>query len=80
VDKVLNPVEVYAPKRSNKFELNEKIHFGTMELVYTHIDKQVLEGSELTRILAQLTLQTATSKENTDWQTFPKNKKAMRIQ
>jgi hypothetical protein len=38
MDKVLNPVEVssYAPERSNKFELNEIIHFDTMEL-YTHI-------------------------------------------
>jgi hypothetical protein len=38
MDKVLNPVEelkVYAPERSNKFELNEKIHFDTMELLYT---------------------------------------------
>jgi hypothetical protein len=37
MNKVLNPVEVYAPERSNKFELNEKIHFDTMELLYTHI-------------------------------------------
>jgi hypothetical protein len=37
MDKVLNPIEVYAPERSNKFELNEKIHFDTMELLYTHI-------------------------------------------
>jgi hypothetical protein len=48
--------------------------------LYTHITQQVLEGSELTRILAYLILQTAKSKEQTDWQTFPKNKKAMRIQ
>jgi hypothetical protein len=66
MDKVLNSVEVYAPERSNKFELkllNEKIHFATMELLYTHITLQVLEGSELTTILAQLMLQTATSKK-----------------
>jgi hypothetical protein len=34
LDKVLNPVEDYAPERSNKFELIEKIHFATMELLY----------------------------------------------
>ena len=66
MNKVLNPVEVYAPERSNKFELNEKIHFDTMELMYTHITLLVVEGSELTRILAQLMLQTAMSKEQTD--------------
>ena len=52
MDKALNSVEVYAPERSNKFELDVKIHFATMELLYTHITQQVLEGSELTRILA----------------------------
>jgi hypothetical protein len=56
MDKALNSVEVFAPERSNKFELNEKIHFATMELLYTHIIQQVLEGSELTRILAYLML------------------------
>jgi hypothetical protein len=66
MDKVLNPVEVYAPARSNKLELNEKIHFDTMELLYTHITLLVVEGSELTRIFAQLMLQTAMSKEQTD--------------
>jgi hypothetical protein len=80
MDKVLNPVEVYALERSNKFELNEKMHLAKMKLLYTHITQQVLEGSELTRILAQLMLQTAASKEQTDWQTLSKNKKAMRIQ
>jgi hypothetical protein len=80
MDKALNPVEVYAPERSNKFELNEKIHFDTMDLLYNHITELVVEGSKLLRILAQLMLQTATSKEKTDWQTFPKNIKAIRIQ
>jgi hypothetical protein len=80
MDKVLNSVEVYAPERSNKFELNKKIHFATMELWYTHITELVVEGSELTRILAQLMLQTAISKGKKDKQTFPKNIKAMRIQ
>ena len=47
MDKVLNPVEVYAPERFNKFELNEKIRFDTMELLYTHITYLVVEGSEL---------------------------------
>ncbi len=56
MDKALNSVEVFAPERSNKFELNEKIHFATMELLYTHITQQVLEGSELRRILAYLML------------------------
>jgi hypothetical protein len=37
MDKVQNPIEVYAPERFNKFELNEKILFGTIELLYTHI-------------------------------------------
>ncbi len=79
MDKFLNSVEVYASERSNKFELNEQIHF-IMELLYTHITYLVIEGSELTIILAQLMLQTAISQEQTDWQTFPKNIKAMRIQ
>jgi hypothetical protein len=50
MDKALNSVEVFAPERSNKFELNEKIHFATMELLYTHITQQVLEGSEFYKI------------------------------
>jgi hypothetical protein len=68
------------PERSNKFELNEKIHFDTMELLYAHITQLVVEGSELARILAQLMLQTAISKEQTGWQTFPKNRKGIIIQ
>ena len=70
---------MYAPERSNKIELDEEIRFTTMELLYTHISQRVVEGLVWTRILAQLMLQTATSKEQTDWQKYPKNKKAIRI-
>jgi hypothetical protein len=78
MDKVLNSVEVYA-RRSNQFELNEKIRFVTKELLYTHITQLIVGGLELTRILAQLMLQTEISKEQTDWQTFRKNIMAMRF-
>ena len=70
---------MYAPERSNKIELDEEIRFTTMELLYTHISQRVVEGLVWTRILAQLMLQTATSKDQTDWQKYPKNKKAIRI-
>jgi hypothetical protein len=46
-----------------------------MELLYTHITHSVVEESELARILAQLMLQSAISKEQTDWQTFTKKYK-----
>jgi hypothetical protein len=83
VDKNLNSVEVCPPETSNKFELNERMHFVTKQLLYTHITQLVVEGSELTRILAQFMLRCfrlLISKEQTDWQTFPKNIKVMRIQ
>jgi hypothetical protein len=84
---VLNSVEVYAPEKSNKIELDEEIHFTTMELLYNHISKRVVSGLVWTRILAQLTrmLQTVTaiSKEQTDWQknlkTQQANPKQMRV-
>jgi hypothetical protein len=41
MNKVLNPVEVYAPERSKKIELNEKIHFDTMKLLYAQTDRQI---------------------------------------
>ncbi len=59
--------------------LKDPINFTTMELLYTHISQQVVEGLVWTRILAQSMLKTATSKEQTDWQKYPNNKKAIRI-
>ena len=37
MNKVLNPVEVMHLKDPKKIELNEKIHFDTMKLLYAHI-------------------------------------------
>jgi hypothetical protein len=57
IDKALNSVEeleVCVPEKWNKIELDEKLHFNTMELLYFQIFLLVVEGLVLTRILAQL--------------------------
>jgi hypothetical protein len=82
IEQVPNSVEVqvYAPEISNKIELDVEKQFTTMELLYNHISYLVVEGLVLMRILVQLMLRTATSKEQTDWQKYPRNKNAIGIQ